>query len=419
MILKLIRYLQGYVKIRITGYSPERFLNLCSRHHIFIWGLSPSGDSYEMFLMVKGFRKLKPIIRKTHTKVTVLQRYGLPFFLHKYRKRYLFFAGAAICTLLIYLLSLHIWNIHIEGNYSRTDSTILSFLETKNIRHGMWKRQVDCSRIVKDLRAEYDDVIWASASLKGTRLIIQIKENMDTMPEDMEEMTSNEEQGPTDLVAEEAGVITSIITRKGVPQVEPGTEVAPGDLLVSGQVPVVNDSQEIVSYQQHAADADILIRTQIPYEASIPLMYQAKIYQKETRHFPWIQVGNLYLKAGTLLGLKKEAETEGVSEGYTVKLGENLYLPVSYGLETVKTYVFQEKKHTDQEIREMLSEDFARFCLELEKKGVQILENNVKIYKENTTAVSRGNLTVIKPAGRAVPAEPLVAGTNEGTEGEE
>lgn len=67
----------------------------------------------------------------------------------------------------------------------------------------------------------------------------------------------------------------------------------------------------------------------------------------------------------------------------------------------------------------MLSEDFARFCLELEKKGVQILENNVKIYKENTTAVSRGNLTVIKPAGRAVPAEPLVAGTNEGTEGEE
>ena len=27
MIQSLFRYLKGYVKIRITGYSPERFLN--------------------------------------------------------------------------------------------------------------------------------------------------------------------------------------------------------------------------------------------------------------------------------------------------------------------------------------------------------------------------------------------------------
>lgn len=29
MIQSLFRYLKGYVKIRITGYSPERFLNMC------------------------------------------------------------------------------------------------------------------------------------------------------------------------------------------------------------------------------------------------------------------------------------------------------------------------------------------------------------------------------------------------------
>lgn len=32
MIQSLFRYLKGYVKIRITGYSPERFLNMCCFH---------------------------------------------------------------------------------------------------------------------------------------------------------------------------------------------------------------------------------------------------------------------------------------------------------------------------------------------------------------------------------------------------
>lgn len=41
MIENGMRYLRGYVKIQIQGYSPERFLNLCSYHHILIWGYWP------------------------------------------------------------------------------------------------------------------------------------------------------------------------------------------------------------------------------------------------------------------------------------------------------------------------------------------------------------------------------------------
>ena len=36
----IIRYLKGYVKIRVWGYSPERFMNLCTNRGIFLWGLS-------------------------------------------------------------------------------------------------------------------------------------------------------------------------------------------------------------------------------------------------------------------------------------------------------------------------------------------------------------------------------------------
>ena len=39
MLSDVIRYIRGYVRIRITGYSTERFLNTCSHREIYIWGI--------------------------------------------------------------------------------------------------------------------------------------------------------------------------------------------------------------------------------------------------------------------------------------------------------------------------------------------------------------------------------------------
>ena len=59
MFEQLICYLKGYVRIRITGYSPERFLNACRYKNIYIWDLKRVCGSYEMNLTIDGFRRLK------------------------------------------------------------------------------------------------------------------------------------------------------------------------------------------------------------------------------------------------------------------------------------------------------------------------------------------------------------------------
>ena len=79
MLLSLIRYIKGYLRIRIIGYSPEISKSLQSPSYLSL-GLEPCGHHYEMYISVTGFRKLKPIIKKTKTKVVILKRYGLPFF---------------------------------------------------------------------------------------------------------------------------------------------------------------------------------------------------------------------------------------------------------------------------------------------------------------------------------------------------
>ena len=264
MIQKILRYTRGYVKVQVQGYSTERFLNLCSHHQIYIWGLEPKGDTYELYMTLQGFQKLRPLARKTHTKVTLVQRYGLPFFIYRNRQRQAFLAGIILCICLLFCYSSFIWDIHFEGNEKWTNETLLEFLETKNVTPAMPKRKVDCSQIVKDIRAQYNDIVWVSASIDGSRLRIQIKENEDTFQENEEDIKQNtasavsgqvsqeenagkKEDGnslqPTDLVASEDGIITSMITRSGTPLVHVGDTVKKGDILVSGRVEVLNDAK--------------------------------------------------------------------------------------------------------------------------------------------------------------------------------
>ncbi len=405
MLLKIIRYAKGYIRIRITGYSTERFLNACSHRGIILWGLEPKGRAYEMNISIPGFRKLKPIIRKTGTKVSIVERFGLPFFLHKYRKRKMFFAGALLFAALIFLMSRYIWNIDIKGNLTYTDETLLKFLKTREVENGMRVSEVDCARIVKDIRKEYDDIIWVSASIQGTRLIIQVKENEDTIPAMDEAAENPDQEKPTDIVADRDCVITRIVPRNGIPMVSEGAEVKTGDVLVSGQVPVMDDAGTVIAYQYHESDADIQGRTVIEYQDEMDLGYEEKeyYYDKKT-HLPlekneyFLKLGRYTLEFGNIRNQYRAWEMYGYEKQLCI--AENFYLPISYGKKTARPYESGEIKYSKKELQQRLSRKFQQYCKDLEKKGVEIIENDVKIYTGSQKAEAKGRLTVQMPIGR-------------------
>ena len=39
--LAFLRFLKGYLKLHISGYSPERFMNLCRLNGIILWDIIP------------------------------------------------------------------------------------------------------------------------------------------------------------------------------------------------------------------------------------------------------------------------------------------------------------------------------------------------------------------------------------------
>ena len=391
MIRSFIRWLQGYIRLCVAGYSPERVLNMCCFHQLFIWGLEPTGKGYGMYMSISDFRKLKPLVRKTHTKVTLEGRYGFPFFLARYRKRKLFFAGLFLCAVLLRAYSLFIWDIHFEGNERYPDTTLAEFLESEGVAPAMLRSRVDCPGIVKAIRKEYNDIVWVSASIDGSRLKIQVKENEDTFPEkDASVVPDGGEEKPVDLIASADGVVTKIVTRSGVPQVHVGDTVKKGDILVLGRVEVVNDSQEVVSYQYHRSDADVFADTQMEYTDTLPLTYQEKVYDGKKKYQPFIRLADWTVSVGSIKN--KYEHSERVTEETQIRLGENFYLPLFYGMKSVKSYSLVERTYSEEEARRLLSLDFKRFCEDLEEKGVQIRENNVKIHLYEDSASASGTV---------------------------
>ena len=117
MLERLLHNWHGYVKLRLHGYSPERFLNLCNARKLEIWGILCKNGDYEFYMTVPGYRKVRPLVRKSRVRLRGLERRGLPFFLYRNRKRKLFGAGVAGFFILLYVMSLFIWDIEFEGNH--------------------------------------------------------------------------------------------------------------------------------------------------------------------------------------------------------------------------------------------------------------------------------------------------------------
>lgn len=362
-------FVQGYLKIRASGYSAERFLNLCKNKNIKIWGVKPTKQGYEMYITISDFRKLKPIMRKTKTKVMIEERIGLPFFFYKHRKRFLFFIGIFLCAFLVFIGTFFVWNIEITGNQSVTKEVVLEYLESKNVMHGMLKTNVECERIAKDIRREFDDVIWVSASLEGTKLSIHIKENMDNLKE------KKEENIVCDIVSDKDGKIISIITRNGVPKVKEGSEVKKGDVLVSGVIEVLNDAKEVVENHGVKADADIIIETMETVEYMLQEEYKAKEYTTKKRVIPWIKIGNIIFE---FKFLKHDfANYEVVTQETQLRIGENFFLPVFFGKQQIKEYKWQTKKYTDKEMENLLSTFWGNYLKKLEENNCIIVNYSV------------------------------------------
>ncbi|MFR3545496.1 sporulation protein YqfD [Blautia sp.] len=65
---------------------------MCAHHNIPVWDLQNREGFYEMNVSISGFYQMKPICRKTGSRVKIIKKYGLPFFfLPEQKKKGIFY----------------------------------------------------------------------------------------------------------------------------------------------------------------------------------------------------------------------------------------------------------------------------------------------------------------------------------------
>ena len=381
-------YRKGYVRLRFWGEDPERFLNLCAYHKVPVWNLVSREKMYEMNTSVEGFRRLKGICRKSRVKIKIIGKHGLPFFFYRNKKRKAFFLGFFLGLGILFLLSRHIWNIHVEGNVYNSTQTILNYLEELDVRHGVLKKDLDCSYIAAQMREKFPDITWVSAKISGSRLILEIKENGA-----LEESKEAENTVPVDLTAQTSGTIVSMVTRQGTPLKRQGDTCAAGEVLVSGRLDIKNDSGEIIRYEYTQADGDIYIQHDLEYYQEFSMDYEKPVYTGEKKKGLLLQLGDYYLR---LEGKSPWEDYDRVTSLHQIKVTENFKLPVYYGSITDYAYEKRTFTYSESEARQKAEENLNRLLESLEEKGVQISGNHVKIEIQGKTCTARGTLTVIE-----------------------
>ncbi len=381
-------------------------MNLCSNHGILLWEIHRLENGYEMKIGLADFWKLRPIARKTGTRAVVLERYGLPFLIRRIRKRKIFVIGLPCCLAFLIAMSQFVWAIDFEGNHSLTDDVLMRFLEEQKTTFGIPKNQVDIEALEAKLRESFDVITWTSIRLDGTKLILQIRENdlpLDDAKQEENELLTELVNDASDLISNAEGIVYSVLTRQGIPQIREGDLVKKGDLLVSGAIPIYADDGTIRFYQYCQADADVYLDYGITIRERIDLNFEYKSYTgREKKNFFFSFLDRKYLIP---LHRCSFPRFDTVTDMKQLCLFSQIYLPVFYGTEIHREYLPVEAVYHPEQARKLLEERLSKKFEILEEKGVQIIQKDVTIGTVDTACVLEAGLRVRGRIGTSRPIE--------------
>ena len=389
MFLTLWHYLRGYVIIRVSGFSVERFVNLAALRGIYIWDIKPNKNAVIMRVSPQGFKELKECARKTKCHYKIMDRRGLPFLLDRCKHRKVYTAGVFFFVAVLYVLSSFIWTVTVTGNSRISTQDILSFCSEQGLAAGKLKMTTDTKKVTDSLILKFEDISWVAISTKGTKVAITIVE---TIPKT--EIVDRET--PCSIIADKACIIESISVSAGTPLVKAKDVVEKGDMLVSGTLSI-KDMDTEVGRKYVRSLAKIKGRCVYIIENTMPLTYINKVKTGNITKDNSIVLGDYILdfiapRVKFQLYDKKEKEVK------EFKIGDYV-LPFKILCTEYEEYTEEEKNRTEEEAKAEINSLLLKTKQDMELGGAQIIGEETKFLLNNNILTSTTTLTVIENIG--------------------
>ncbi len=258
MVWYLWHFLLGYLVVDIRGQYLERFINLAVVNNISLWDIQEKQGGIRAAISIRDFFRIRPVAKKSASRVRIVSKKGLPFYLNRLKRRFILPIGALVFLIIIYMLSSFIWFVEVRGLEEMDEVVLLEQLGHLGLKPGVWKGSLDKDDVAHRLTVRLPEIAWTGITIYGTKAVVDVVENT-LPPEDME-------TAPGNIVATRAGIVEDVLVLSGVAMVTEGQTVKEGDLLISGTIS--SESDELLR-----SKGRIMARTW--YEA----YYEVAIYQ--------------------------------------------------------------------------------------------------------------------------------------------
>ena len=336
----LLRLIFGYVRIEVEGYYIERFINICQNKKILIWNLKrQKGVKLFLNIGIKDFKKLKNIARKTNCKIKISKKKGIPFILHRYKKRKIFAIFLIIIVFAIYTSSKYVWNIEVQVEDNLQIEQIEEDLANLGLRKGVRKSKIETDKLINELRLKRNDISWIGIDLKGTNVIVKAVKS-DEKPD----LLDNSDY--CNIVASKSGVITKIIAQNGTAVVNVGDEVNEGDILIAGYMEGKYTDKRYV----HSLG---VVQAKIKYQKSEKFYLNQENLRDTGNEEKKIQIKFNNFQINFYKTLSKFKIYDTIYTEKNLKIFSNFYLPISIVEITNKEQVKETQKYSKEEVIEL------------------------------------------------------------------
>lgn len=227
ILLKLFRSVSGYVEFFAKGGFGERFINLCSLHDIPLWNVKANSSGFTARTTPQGYKNILICARKSGVKTSMTRKVGLPFLIHRYRRRWGLAVGAVFLVLCLSFLSSRIWLIEITGNSAVTDEQITEAIREAGLFVGSRKSTLNPPQISLYASGKIEKLSWISVNISGSCAKIEVREGFDSPK-------IRDSTGNYNLVASRDAQLVILETYDGFAQAKVFNPVLKGDVLISG-----------------------------------------------------------------------------------------------------------------------------------------------------------------------------------------
>ena len=166
-LIRLVRFLRGYVRFEAQGVFIERFLNLLARDRISVWDGRKRGDTYTGCTRAGAYGKMRRHAKKAGVRLHVLDKEGMPFHRRRYRGRVGLLIGAGIFVAFLAVMSGFIWRMEVSGNEKLEDSEIIAVLERLGVSPGTWRSTIDVRECERLAMLELHEISWSPSTSRA------------------------------------------------------------------------------------------------------------------------------------------------------------------------------------------------------------------------------------------------------------